>query len=167
MKQIQFAVVVVAFASFSFACGGDPLASRSQALEPGDPIGTFEVSGGDKVSEGSITRLVLMTDGTARVELGSSAVIDGFYKKSGSSGEGHLDFVDGTGTVLDSCDYRYDGKTLDVVHGPEGGWQSLEVPVIAFCETPPQCDAQALPHLMCYGLWSCINNGCQFQCHSP
>jgi hypothetical protein len=158
MKQVQFAVV--AFASVLFACGGDPRSGQAQALEAPVPIGTFESSAGE------ISRLVLMANGTVHLELASSAVIDSFYKRTDFAEGGRLDFVDGEGAVLDAYEYRYDGATLEVLREGASEWQSLS-PAPAWCGVPEQCTEQLSPHLMCPGQWSCISNGCQFQCSSP
>lgn len=162
MKQIQFAVV--ALASFLFACGGDPRSSQAQALDLLEldapvPVGTFEGATGE------ISRLVLMTDDTVHLET-SSAVIDGFYTQVEGRDARSLYLLDEREVVLDSYEYRYDGTTLEIHRDQDPRWQPLS-PGPAWCGFATQCAAQLVPHPACLGQWSCVNNGCLFQCRRP
>lgn len=162
MKQIQFAAVT--FASFLFACGGDPRSSQAQALNLVEldapvPVGTFEGATGE------ISRLVLMTDDTVHLET-SSAVIDGFYTQVEDRDARSLYLLDEREAVLDSYEYRYDGTALEIRRDQDPRWQSLS-PGLAWCDVAAQCAAQLLPHPACLGQWTCINNGCQYRCRRP
>ncbi|HVE82523.1 MAG TPA: hypothetical protein VND93_06735 [Myxococcales bacterium] len=163
MKQIRIAVAVLA--SVLAACGGgggDPLAGQAGALQVDSPVpmGTFELSG---TEGGDVTRLVLMADGTAHLEL-LSGTIDSYYKQLDPLlGPGHLYLVDDRDTVLYSADYLYDGKVLQLLPDGDVKWEDL-APAPAWCSVASQCEQQWLPQPACLGAWTCSFSQCQFQC---
>ena len=115
-----------------------------------------------------------MSDGTARLELPPACQlksslckatrIDCFYKRTGTGSTGHLDFVTGDGTSVESYDYRYDGQSLDLLQEGTTQYQPLPRAATAWCTTSQQCDTQQLVTPLCVGAWSCVSSGCQYAC---
>ena len=184
VKQLQIAVAV--FVSILAACGGAPvdvdgrssesseplLTGGTELLDEGiEPMGTFEAP---EVELGAISRMVLMADGTAHLEIASNcpgaplpceqSTIDGFYKRVEDFMGGHLYFVDEQDTVVYAADYQYDGKKLALLPERDTEWQALGRAPAAWCSVATHCEQQWLPQPLCPGQWACIDNGCQFQC---
>jgi len=175
MKPLQIAVTVVVAALA--ACGGDPAVDARGILaqettwnwgEP--PVGTFEAFG---TEHAEMARIVLMADGTSHLEFPTICqgilpceprAIDGYYRASVYNEVHHLDFLDEEGKVLHDCDYRYEGKLLEITHEGDTTWQPLARASSAWCAIASHCEQQWLPAPLCPGRWQCVYNRCQFTC---
>ncbi|HYV44480.1 MAG TPA: hypothetical protein VFA20_06435 [Myxococcaceae bacterium] len=139
-------------------------------LQPVGPIGTFEAQ---PTRPGEALRVVLMTDATAHLEalvmcqLGLVCplkVDDALYTRLEAGSAGHMDFTTQSGQPLSGYSYLYSGTQLGMVRDGDAQLQVLDRAKVAWCSVATQCDNQLLPTPVCPGQWTCVNNGCQFEC---